>query len=72
MKFIKLTSIVDSKPIYINIEMIGHLYEQPAKKEYGREVKGAFTKVGTVTHNNGGFEVAEDIKQILKAIDSAK
>ena len=39
MKIIKLTSTTDSKPVYINIECIGHFYQVPAKKEYGKEVE---------------------------------
>jgi hypothetical protein len=66
--FIQLTSTSTNKPIYINTEMIGHMYEVPAKKEYGKEVKEAYTKIGVTTHNNGGFEVAEDIIQIMKLV----
>lgn len=69
MKIIKLTSAVDGKPIFINVECIGHLYPVPEKKEYGRTVKDAHTRVGVTTHNNGGFEIAEDIKQIMKLIE---
>ena len=58
MKFIKLTIVNDSSPVYINPEVIGHLYQ-----DEDRGVK--YTRVGTTTHNNGGFKVAEDIKQIL-------
>jgi len=72
MKFIKLTSATDSKPVYINIEMIGHMYEVPAKVEYGRTVEDAHTRIGVSTHNNGGFRVAEDVNQIWKLIEKAK
>ena len=72
MSFIKVTSIVDSKPIFISVNHIGHIYQVPAKKEYSREVKGAYTKIGVETHNNGGFEVAEDVNQIMKLIEKAK
>jgi len=72
MKFIKLTSSSDSKPVYINIEMIGHMYEVPAKVEYGKTVEDAHTRVGVTTHNNGGFRVAEDINQIIKLIGKSK
>ena len=63
MKFIKLTSVEDGKPVYINIEMIGHMYEVP---------KDNHTRVGVRTHNNGGFRVAEDVDQIMKLIEKAK
>jgi len=72
MSFIKVTSIVDSKPIFISVNHIGHIYQVPAKKEYSREVKGAYTKIGVETHNNGGFEVVEDVNQIMKLIEKAK
>ena len=67
MKLIKLTSFNDGKPIYVNVDQIGHMYDEPAKTEYNRETKG-YTVVGVVTHNNGGFKVVEDIKKILKLI----
>ena len=72
MKLIKLTSTTDNKPVYINIECIGHFYQVPAKKEYGREIEEAHTRVGVTTHNNGGFKVAEDINQISKLIEKAQ
>lgn len=72
MTFIKLTSNVDGKAVYINPNHIGHFYPVESKKEYGREVKGAHTRVGVTTHNNGGFEVTEDVKQIIKLIEAAK
>ena len=72
MKLIKLTSIEDNKPIYLNIECIGHFYQVPAKMEYGREKDPAHTRVGVTTHNNGGFRVAEDMDQIIKLIEKTK
>jgi hypothetical protein len=72
MTFIKLTSAVDGKAIYINPNHIGHFYQVSEKKEYGRIVKDTHTRVGVTTHNNGGFEIAEDIKQIIKLIEAAK
>ena len=71
MKMIKLTSNSDSESIYINIEHIGHMYEVKEKVLYdGRVEKEAYTKIGTLTHNNGGFEVKETVKQIVKIITS--
>ena len=72
MKLIKLTSIEDNKPIYINIDQIGHFYQVPAKKQYDTEKDLAHTRVGVTTHNNGGFRVAEDMGQIIKLIEKAK
>lgn len=72
MKLIKLTSIEDSKPIYINIEQIGHFYSVPAKVAYGREEAPAHTRIGVTTHNNGGLKVAEDLSQVIKLIEKVK
>ena len=72
MKFIKLTSVDDNKPVIININCIGHIYKVPDTIEYGRVKNDAHTRVGVTTHNNGGFRVAEDIDQILKLIEKAK
>jgi hypothetical protein len=68
MKLIKLTSFNDGKPIYVNVDQIGHMYEVPAKKRYGKVEEEAHTTVGVMTHNNGGFKVVEDISKILKLI----
>ena len=57
MKFIKLTSSIDNKPVFINPETIGHMYEVAEKMQYGRIEKGAHTVVGTTCHNNGGFKI---------------
>jgi hypothetical protein len=67
MKVIKLTNL-SKKPIYINIEMIGHFYEVEEEKEYGRVTKVAHTRLGVVTHNNGGFNVIETPDEIMKLI----
>ena len=69
MKLIKLTSAKDGKPIFINIDQIGHIYYVPAKMSYGRVEEEAHTRVGVTTHNNGGFAVAENVNQILKLIE---
>jgi hypothetical protein len=72
MKFIKLTSVEDSKSIYINIDQIGHFYQVKAKMAYGKEAEPAHTRVGVTTHNNGGFRIAEDVNQIIKLIEKSK
>jgi hypothetical protein len=69
MKVIKLTSVSDKSPIYINPEMIGHLYEVKEKIDYGSVTKSAHTRLGVVTHNNGGFEVIETVDEIMKLIN---
>ena len=70
MKMIKVTSISDGGSIYINVEHIGHMYEVKDKMVYNSIEKKAHTKIGVVTHNNGGFEVKETVKQIVNIIAS--
>ena len=71
MKLIKLTSANNTGDIYINVEHIGHMYEVKEKVLYdGRVEKEAYTKIGTLTHNNGGFEVKETVTQIVNIIES--
>ena len=64
MKFIKLTSIVNNKPVFINPTTIGHMYEGGARLDK----KPPHTVVGTTCHNNGGFKVIESIDEIMKMI----
>lgn len=66
MKMIKVTSVSDGGIIYINVEHIGHMYEVKDKMVYNSIEKKAHTKIGVTTHNNGGFEVKETVKQIVK------
>jgi hypothetical protein len=69
MNLIKLTSL-NGKPIFINADYIGHFYQVPEKTtRYGHVEAEAHTRVGVVTHNNGGFSVAEDVNQIQKLIE---
>ena len=68
MKIIKLTSLKEKSPIYINVECIGHFYEIKEKIEYGRVEVEKHTRVGVTTHNNGGFSVMESVDQIIKII----
>ena len=72
MKMIKLTSSKDSKPVFINPDFIGHLYEVPEKVIYGSVSEAACTVVGVTTHNNGGFRVIESVEQILKRIEKSE
>lgn len=65
-KFIKLTSVNDSNPIYVNVEHLGHVYRVPEVMEYGKITEDAYTKIGVTTHNNGGFRVKETPEEILK------
>jgi len=70
MKIIALTSHATGEIIYINVDTIGHVYNVTKKVQYKEDDK--YTKVGTTCHNNGGFEVAEDAKTILKMISDDK
>jgi hypothetical protein len=69
MKFIKVTSLSNKKPIYINVGEIGHFYRVPEKVDYGSITKEEYTKIGVTTHNNGGFEVTETPEMLLKLIN---
>jgi hypothetical protein len=72
MKFIKLTSLKDSKSVFINPDFIGHMFRVPEKKSYGSVDEAEHTSVGVTTHNNGGFRVIESIEQILKRIEKSE
>jgi hypothetical protein len=72
MKFIKLTNLKDSKPVFINPDFIGHMFRVPEKKSYGSVDEAEHTSVGVTTHNNGGFRVIESIEQILKRIEKSE
>ena len=71
MWVIKVTSLQNKKPIYININMIGHFYEVEEKIQYGRVETPKHTVIGTTTHNNGGFKVTESVKEIAMRITNA-
>jgi hypothetical protein len=66
MRTIKVTTLSDKRSIYINIDMIGHLYEIE-EKDFNREPK-KYTVIGTTTHNNGGFKVIESIQEVFNRI----
>jgi uncharacterized protein YlzI (FlbEa/FlbD family) len=57
MRLIKLTSKINGKSVYINLDYIGDFYEY----EGG-------TSIGVTTHNNGGFKVKETVEEVLKLI----
>lgn len=67
-KFIKVTSIKDSKPVFINCDFIGHMYRVPEKKVYGTVDEKEHTVIGVTTHNNGGFKVLETVEEILEIV----
>jgi hypothetical protein len=66
MRTIKVTTLSDKRSIYINIDMIGHLYEIE-EKDFNREPK-KYTVIETTTHNNGGFKVIESIQEVFNRI----
>ena len=68
MKLIKLTSLRDKRPIYVNVEMIGHIYEVQTEYEYGRIREEEHCVVAVLTHNNGGFKVQETLEIILSLL----
>jgi hypothetical protein len=68
MKIIKVTSLKDKKPIYINVEQIGHFYRVPEKMSYGSVDEVEHTKLGITTHNNGGFAITETPEKLMELI----
>ena len=64
MKLIKLTSLNGTGNVYVNADHIGHIYQ--VKETYGSKAKPKHTRIGVLTHNNGGFEVTETVDTILK------
>ena len=72
MKIIKVTSLKDKKPVYLNVEQIGHFYRVPEKKSYGSVDEGEHTRVGITTHNNGGFSIVETPETLIKLINKAQ
>ena len=72
MKIIKVTSLKDKKPMYINIDQIGHFYRVPEKKSYGSVDEVEHTRLGTTTHNNGGFAITETPETLIKLINKAQ
>ena len=68
MHLIKVTSFTTNKPIYINIDAIGHIHEVETKNEYGKQIDG-YTSIGVTTHNNGGFKVKESVDEVVKQIN---
>jgi hypothetical protein len=70
MYIIKVTSLHTKTPIYINVNMIGHFYEEGIDN-LGKATKEKYTVIGTTTHSNGGFKVLESVEEIAKRIINA-
>jgi hypothetical protein len=68
MKIIKVTSLKDKSPIYINVEQIGHFYRITEKKSYGSVDEVEHTRLGVTTHNNGGFSITETPEELMELI----
>ena len=68
MKIIKVTSLKDKKPMYINVDQIGHFYRVPEKKSYGSVDEVEHTRLGITTHNNGGFAINETPEKLMELI----
>ena len=68
LKIIKVTSLKDKKPVYVNVEQIGHFYIVPEKMNYGRVEEVEHTRLGITTHNNGGFSITETPKKLMELI----
>jgi hypothetical protein len=66
MKIIEVTSAMNDGKIYVNIEHIGHIYEN--QNNHNNEFSS--TTLGVTTHNNGGFKIKETAKQVLTLIKS--
>lgn len=58
-RFIALTALHNKKPIYLNVDMIGDIWQGEG-----------FSSVGHLTHNNGGFRVTQDVEEILDLINN--
>ena len=69
MKTIKVTSLSDKKPVYLNVEAIGHFYRVSETKNYGRVEEVEHTRIGVTTHNNGGFKIVETPEVLIKLIN---
>ena len=72
MKIIKVTSLKDKLPMYINVDQIGHFYRVPEKKSYGSVDEVEHTKLGITTHNNGGFPIVETPEALIKLINKVQ
>ena len=71
MWVIKVTSMHTKTHIYINVDMIGHMYEVEADINLGATTVPKHTVIGAITHGNGGFKVLESLEEIAKRIINA-
>ena len=71
MKLIKLTTkyLGVKADLYLNPSHIGHIYDVPEKMEYN-VLKERHTRIGCLTHNNGGFSVMETVEEVVNMIQN--
>ena len=71
MKLIKLTTkyLGKEEDLYLNPSDIGHIYDVPEKIEYNRLIERR-TRIGCLTHNNGGFQVIETVEDVINMIEA--
>ena len=67
MKFIQLTSFQNDSEIFINVQVIGHMYNQ---EEMLRGKNTGYTHICLLTNNNGGMKVKESVYEILELINN--
>ncbi len=72
MKIIKVTSLKDKSPVYLNAEQIGHFFRVPQKLSYGSVDEEEHTRVGVTTHNNGWFSIVETPETLIKLISKVQ
>lgn len=62
---IKLTNVFSqpARPLFVNIDHIGHL-----SRAVNEKTNKEYTIVGVTTHNNGGFHVKETPEEIIELI----
>jgi hypothetical protein len=68
--FIKLTSLRNKEAVYVNPAHIGHMYRKKESISYGSVDEEEQTRVGVITHNNGGLTVIETPEEIIKLISN--
>ena len=71
MKFVELTAR-DGGKIFINPQMVGHVYSETETGNWGGEEKGrVITVVGMLTNKNGWFRVLETVEDVIHKIKLA-
>ena len=71
LRLIKVISSINNRIIYLNVDMIGDIIDVENHIENGK-VQPRYTRVGHLTHNNGGYNVKESSEEIFKLINECK